>query len=162
MKKFFKNNLKTILAVSATAVICISGTVFAAFQYNAKQVEYKDGKSVEQALNELYNKNKVPFIWRNDGNFSTGTIDCDVAKYSKAIIFCEYDGTNEYTGMTSSKVIDINIGETIYMTGYNTNKQLSYSKPIKFNTNSIEIQTGTYTGVVNGSGCGFVDGIILY
>ena len=56
MKKFFRNNLKTILAVGATAVICISGTAFAAFQYNAKQVEYKDGKSVEEALNDLYNK----------------------------------------------------------------------------------------------------------
>lgn len=59
MKKFFKNNLKTILTVGATAVICISGTAFAAFQYNAKQVEYKDGKSVEDALNDLYNKRSM-------------------------------------------------------------------------------------------------------
>lgn len=59
MKKFFKNNLKTILTVGATAVICISGTAFAAFQYNAKQVEYKDGKSVETALNELYSKKNI-------------------------------------------------------------------------------------------------------
>lgn len=59
MKKFIKNNFKTILVAGVTALICISGTAFAAYVYNAKQVEYKDGKSVEIALNELYKINNT-------------------------------------------------------------------------------------------------------
>ena len=62
MKKFFKNNLKTILAVSATAVICISGTVFAT-GYFAKDINYtREGsnvKNVAEALNDLYLNNQV-------------------------------------------------------------------------------------------------------
>lgn len=61
MKKFIKNNLKTILVACATAIICISGSVFATLQYQANSVSYttaKNGniKNVEEALNDLYNK----------------------------------------------------------------------------------------------------------
>lgn len=57
MKNFIRNNLKTILVAGVTAIICISGTAFAAYQYQASKIEYKDGKSVEEALNDLFNKN---------------------------------------------------------------------------------------------------------
>lgn len=65
MKKFIKNNLKTILAVGATAIICISGTVFAT-GYLASQISYKDGKNVEEALNELYNKNLNISLYKSE------------------------------------------------------------------------------------------------
>lgn len=68
MNKFIKTNLKTILAVFATAIICISGTVFATLEYQASQVEYKDGKSVEQALNELYNQYSNYEVVLENGN----------------------------------------------------------------------------------------------
>lgn len=55
ISRFIKNNLKIILAVVVTAIICISGAVFAT-GYFAKDIIYKDGKNVEEALNDLYSK----------------------------------------------------------------------------------------------------------
>ena len=61
INSFIKKNLEIILAVVVTAIICISGTVFAT-GYFASDVKYKkeDGTetNVEKALNELYNKIK--------------------------------------------------------------------------------------------------------
>ena len=60
MKKYFiKNKLKYILIVGITAIICISGTAFAALQYQANSVSYTTAKNaeiknVEEALNDLY------------------------------------------------------------------------------------------------------------
>lgn len=57
INSFIKKNLEIILAVVVTAIICISGTVFAT-GYFASDVKYKkeDGTetNVEKALNELY------------------------------------------------------------------------------------------------------------
>lgn len=49
-----KKNIKMILTIVITAIICISGTVYATTKYLASDVIYKD-KTVEKALNELYN-----------------------------------------------------------------------------------------------------------
>ncbi len=57
MKKFIKKNKKIIIIAFIIGIICICGTAFTSYQYLASQVIYKDGKTVEQALNELYNKN---------------------------------------------------------------------------------------------------------
>ena len=53
--RFIRNNLKIILAIIITAIICISGAVFAT-GYFAKDIIYKDGKNVEETLNDLYSK----------------------------------------------------------------------------------------------------------
>ena len=62
ISRFIKNNFKIIVAISITAIICISGTVFAT-GYLAKDISYKrEGtniKNVEEALNELYSTNNV-------------------------------------------------------------------------------------------------------
>lgn len=67
ISRIIKCNFKIIIAVGLTAIICISGTVFAT-GYFARDISYKkvDGTelSVEQALNELYsNINEENLNW---------------------------------------------------------------------------------------------------
>lgn len=84
MKNFLKNNLKTILTISSTAIICISGAVFATTQYYASNVIYKDGKNVEQALNELYNRipnGTMNFTRSNTNGFTSEIGEVDFCSY---------------------------------------------------------------------------------
>ena len=53
MKKLMKNNLKVFIAIILTAIICISGTAYAAIRIQADEIGYKNG-TVEDALNDLY------------------------------------------------------------------------------------------------------------
>ena len=53
MKKLKKNWIN-LFAIAVTAIICITGTAYATYKYSATEIEYKDGKSIEMALNELY------------------------------------------------------------------------------------------------------------
>ena len=53
MKKFIKNNVKIISTIIVTAVLCISGTVYATTKYLSSDVTYKD-TTVDKALDELY------------------------------------------------------------------------------------------------------------
>ena len=58
--KFFKNNLKVIIGFVIGVILASSITVYA-YSYFASDVKYTDDKSVEDALNELYeikNNNK--------------------------------------------------------------------------------------------------------
>ena len=48
-----KKNIKMILTIVITAIICISGTVYATTKYLASDVTYKN-TTVENALNDLY------------------------------------------------------------------------------------------------------------
>ena len=54
MKKFLSNNLKLLITIAITAIICISGSVYATIRITADQIEYKD-TTVDQALDSLYN-----------------------------------------------------------------------------------------------------------
>lgn len=144
MKKIIKNNLKTILVAGATAIICISGTAFATFQYNAKQVEYKDGKSVETALNELYSMNKnsneysfIENVWSSsslsadytlnaeeNGIYLVGIMNSNNEDISGIIstsgeekISKTLTGWNFYSTI---KVIKVSNGDNIKVSGYNT------------------------------------------
>ena len=68
MKKIFKSNLKVVVAVVITAIICITGSVYAAREIFASNVSYEpsdttwkktngeDIENVEDAINELYTK----------------------------------------------------------------------------------------------------------
>lgn len=59
-----KNNIKTIMIVVITAIICISGTVYAVSEYYAKDISFTPSTenqekgftatNVEEALNKLY------------------------------------------------------------------------------------------------------------
>ena len=171
--KFLKNNLKVIIAFIVGIILASSITVYA-YSYAAKDVSYtKPGENapidVERALNDLYaNKNLAtePFTWLNTNHnlscYAGTIISCDMSKYSKAIIFCEYDNSNTYTGLTTVREFNIVIGETINITGNNTNAQLTYTFPMTFKTNGIELGQCRYSGAASGNGGGHIDGIILY
>lgn len=73
-----KNNLKLILVILIICVLISGLSVYATYSYFAKDIVYKDGKNVEQALNELYEKNKLyldfdfdnyPRSYPTDGSF---------------------------------------------------------------------------------------------
>ena len=53
MRKLIKNNLKVFVTIIITAIICITGSVYAAIIIQADEIGYKDG-TVEDALNDLY------------------------------------------------------------------------------------------------------------
>lgn len=53
-----KRNFKFVLGI-IIGVILTSGVVAYATTMNAKNIEYKDGKSIEYALNELYSQGKI-------------------------------------------------------------------------------------------------------
>ena len=57
MKIFIKNNVKIMVAIIVTAVLCVSGTVYATTKYLSSDVTYK-GTTVENALNDLYDYNE--------------------------------------------------------------------------------------------------------
>ena len=71
MKKFIKNNVKVIVAIIVTAVLCVSGTVYATTKYLSSDVTYKD-TTVENALNDLYEKSikNITFYGRVAGAIS--------------------------------------------------------------------------------------------
>lgn len=71
MKKFILNNLKVFIAIILTAIICISGTVYAAIRIQADEIGYKDG-TVEDALNDLYVKSEDELIIRFVNTGGTG------------------------------------------------------------------------------------------
>lgn len=105
----FLNRKYRILILIIIVVILITGiSVYATTTYLASQVTYKDGKSVEDALNELYNKENIPIneIWSSvstsinyehilneDGLYITG-------------IICANKENNTATINTNSTVID--------------------------------------------------------
>ena len=83
---FVKKNLKWIITIIGVIVITTGISVYATSQYLASQVDYKNGDSVEDALDDLYSK--VP----------SGTLEIkekksniDVSKYQYA------DTTGLYT-----------------------------------------------------------------
>lgn len=52
--KFLKKNFKLIVGIIIGAILISGISVYATTTYLASQVTYKDGKTVEQALNNLY------------------------------------------------------------------------------------------------------------
>ena len=88
---FIKKNIKLILGIVIGAVLISGISVYATSTYYASQVTYKDGKTVEQALNELYETKNYNYIIKdgklnsnvtNLGVYSDGGYSCSV-DYSK-------------------------------------------------------------------------------
>ena len=57
-----RKNIRWIILVIILMIIVSGVSVYATNTYLASQVTYKDGKTVEEALNELYNKQKTKKI----------------------------------------------------------------------------------------------------
>ncbi len=79
MKNFIKNNIKVIFAIIVTAVLCISGTVYATTKYLSSDITYKD-TTVENALNELYQNNLKSI------NFVTNYNNSNITEYNNVLI----------------------------------------------------------------------------
>ena len=56
--KSIKNNIKLIIGIIIGMIIVSGLSVYATYQYLASEIEYTDGVSVEDALNELYQNKK--------------------------------------------------------------------------------------------------------
>ena len=69
--ELLKRNIKWIILVIILMMIVSSVSVYATAQYYATQIEYKDGKSVADALNELFSKEK--YTTMNKAYLEAGT-----------------------------------------------------------------------------------------
>ena len=139
-----KNKLKIILSIFVTAIICISGTIFATYQYQASQVEY-NGKSVESVLNELYSKKTdIDLLWKNPDcniDFPSQNISLNLSNYTGIIILGRYAANpGEFKEINNYKYIEKNkkdVFETIYDVSGN---DIAYRSILVTDT---EVQIGT-------------------
>lgn len=92
ISRFIKNNFKVILAIIITAIICISGAVFAT-GYFARDITYKNGKNVEEALNELYLRKEEKCISKKV-TIVNGANNIDIGFIPKRMLL-----TNEQNGI---------------------------------------------------------------
>ena len=92
--KIFKNNFKLIIGFFIGVILASSIAVYAT-SYFAKDITYKDGKNVEQALNELYNKKDL--LWVNSNSsveFANQKLNIDLSGYTAIIILGKLTATN--------------------------------------------------------------------
>ena len=94
--KFLKNNFKVIIAFILGLVLA-GGIVYAAV--SASEIEYKNGKSVEQALNELYGKTESStLLWENQSptsTFDAQTIPLNLSGYDYVFIIAERQNNSD-------------------------------------------------------------------
>lgn len=105
-----KLNIKWIISIIITAILCISTSVFATLKYNADEVRYRksDNKeiNVQDALNELYNNtdlfNKIDWSVSKDKFVSTrtngGTASITLDKGNYIVFVVETCGTSSSAG----------------------------------------------------------------
>ena len=72
---FIKKNFKLIVGIIIGAILISGISVYATGQYLASQVIYKNGKNVEQALNDLYKKQSNNLNGINLFNFKNNNIN---------------------------------------------------------------------------------------
>ena len=119
MKKIIKDNIKIILAVVIAVIITSGISVYATYQYFAKDIGYtkKDGSqvSVEAALNELYVKSKnissevvASQQYTQSTNNPTGNIEYTFEK--KGYVIVNF-GTRSAGGSTGTTTHSIKIND---------------------------------------------------
>lgn len=65
MKRIIKNNLRVVIAIIITAIVCISTTAYAAYNHYAKDISFTPSneswkvENVEDAINDLYLSKKT-------------------------------------------------------------------------------------------------------
>ena len=124
MKIFIKNNVKIMVAIIVTAVLCVSGTVYATTKYLSSDVTYKD-TTVENALNDLYDINNNSYnsqIILQSGHRSFVSLTYAYKQgYKKFKVSLPGNGTGAsckiYTSNVETNVLTLNY-DTIYNTHY--------------------------------------------
>ena len=132
MKKFIKNNVKIISTIIVTAVLCISGTVYATTKYLSSDVTYKD-TTVESALNDLYEKSiiNITFYGRTIGSKSESssislTLTQKVEKGKYLIVYQRGNRNDKPVGnIHSVENVDDQFGS---LSGCDEKNILSYSR----------------------------------
>jgi len=108
MKNFIKKNIKMILAIFITAIICITGSVYATIRIQASEISY-DTTSVADALDSMYltmfSNNysldeKVVGKWIDGRNVYQQTLVGDNVPANGAILISDVDNVLNATGMT--------------------------------------------------------------
>lgn len=116
MKKILKENIKLVLVVILTAIICVSGTVFAQQVINANQVNYNN-TTVADALDGMYRINSFQTDYSTEEKIVGKWID-GKPLYQKTIsttISVDNDLTQQSTDIDVSS---LNIDKAIYWEGF--------------------------------------------
>lgn len=121
--EFLKKNHKLIIGIIIGSILLSGISVYATSRYLASQVSYKDGKSVEDALNDLYSKGIISIDESNvkyaesSGNNTTSrttSLNLDKGKYivvtnstigyksSSAVTSSSYDNSTPGISVTSN------------------------------------------------------------
>lgn len=126
--KLLKNNYKLIIGI-IIGILLIGGISVYASTYLASQITYKNGKSVESALNELYEKNNFDLLWTNDNpttNFAAQTLSLDLSNYNYVIVVTRTSTSEDYKNRASTI---IPIGGTVYTgVGVSEDRAMRYAK----------------------------------
>ena len=114
MRNFIKRNIKIIITVIITSIICISGTTIATYMYSASEIKYNEQMSVENALNDLYGKvlidktnlsyiNNIGVVSSDLRNATTKQFTLNKGKYILVAMAraAEYGSTYSISGSTS-------------------------------------------------------------
>ena len=137
--RFLKEKKGIIISFIIGVIIASSITVYAT-SYFAKDITYKDGKNVEQALNELYNrKATATLLWTNSNltSFSGGTIELDLSEYDYIVIDGNYSSD---AGVVSKSLIKKGSSQYIDIgTFYNssTNRAVSQIRLVTVNNTGV-------------------------
>lgn len=97
--KFLMKNMKLIIGFVLVIIITSSITVYAT-SYFAKDITYKDGKSVEDALNELYEMKNYNYVIK-DGKVNSNVVNLGI--YTDGGYSCSVDYTkNDFIQLNQS------------------------------------------------------------
>ena len=137
---------KIIVAVIVTAIVCISGTVFAVTQIDSKEVTYDNTESglestnVQGALNELYGMSqgaKYKAV-QGLGNGESTTVSLELEKGNWKLLIYPFRVTvyNElYNGNDNSNSLSVTGGT--YTAASTTMAPISYDVTITGNTGTV-------------------------
>ncbi len=80
---FLKKNIKIIMLIVLMVLISSGIGVFATYNYLASDIKYTDNKTVEQALNDLYDKSANYVLPSGSLDITTNGNNIDVKQYEK-------------------------------------------------------------------------------
>lgn len=162
-----KKNIKLVLVVLMLIVISSGVSVYATAQYYATQVQYKDGKSVANALDELYaNKKETTDTTYEITANNTYSLD----KYYKNILVNVESGNTDYETFNTdgfiriskldfySKTISVPAGKTKVIIFSDVSSTWGVAEPTIANSNIItstnitRLNSGFRSGIIE-EGC---------
>ena len=139
-----KKNIKMILAIVITAIICISGTVYATTKYWASDVTYKN-TTVDKALDELYIERTINKTYdvkvNGEGNNASGDKFEQDKKY---LCFLHYRNDVNNLSVDGAELISYN-----YDGGYLDYKYATEVAYIKTTSNTVKFTVSGSRGIIS-------------